>query len=97
VPSIPDAIAHFKAGDFDLVLLGQSISFENKERLTFLIRASGSMTPVVSISSSSNQGDPFADATLKNDPGAMLTGMGQLLAEKARLRALPTTAWSNPT
>jgi hypothetical protein len=32
--SIREAIAHFKTGDFDLVLSGQSISFENKERLS---------------------------------------------------------------
>jgi len=49
VGTIKEAIDHFKAGDFDLVLLGNSISLENKERLTFLIRSSGSRTPVVCI------------------------------------------------
>jgi hypothetical protein len=93
--SIREAIGHFKSGDFDLVLLGDSISFENKERLTFLIRASGSLTPIVSISSASDDCDPFADATLKNDSSVLLAGMGQLLAEKARLRASPAIAYSN--
>jgi len=37
--SIKEAIKHFKAGDFDLVLLGNSIPEESRERLTYLIRA----------------------------------------------------------
>ena len=49
VATIKKAIDHFKAGDFDLVLLGNSISLESKERLTFLIRSFGSHTPVVCI------------------------------------------------
>jgi len=35
----------FKVGDFDLVLLGSSIPAEHKERLTGLVRTSGSRTP----------------------------------------------------
>lgn len=33
--SCREAIGHFRAGDFDLVMLGHSISMEDKERLTF--------------------------------------------------------------
>jgi DNA-binding response OmpR family regulator len=80
--SIRDAIDHFKAGDFDLVLLGHSIPVESKERLTYLIRASGSTTPVVSISNSGEVCDTFADATLRNDPRELLTGIKELLARK---------------
>jgi CheY-like chemotaxis protein len=83
--SIPDAIHHFKAGDFDLVLLDHSISVESKERLTFLIRASGSRTPVVSMVSSSGNFDSFGDKTLKNDSIAVLAGMGELLAKRAEM------------
>jgi DNA-binding response OmpR family regulator len=84
--SIREAIGHFKAGDFDLVLLGDSISIEDRERLSFLIRASGSLTPIVCVAKSSGACDSFADATLKNDASELLIGMGALLANKARMR-----------
>jgi len=61
--SIKEAIKHFKAGDFDLVLLGNSIPEESRERLTYLIRATGSHVPVVCIAGSSGHHDSFADAT----------------------------------
>jgi hypothetical protein len=85
VGSIREAIDHFQAGDFDLVLLGDSISNDIKERMTFLIRASGSKTPVVSIADVSGTDDWFADMTLRNDSSALLKGMGELLAEKAAM------------
>jgi hypothetical protein len=88
--TVREAIDQFQAGDFDLVLLSDSISKENKERLTSLIRASGSRTPVVSIGNVPGDFDSFADATLKNDSGALLTGMGELLAEQAKVRRAPT-------
>ena len=45
--SIKDAIAHFTYGDFDLILLGRFLPAESREKLTFLIRASGSRIPVI--------------------------------------------------
>jgi DNA-binding MurR/RpiR family transcriptional regulator len=81
--SVSEAIDQFRAGDFDLVLLGYSISAENKEILTSLIRASGSRTPVVSIVDSSNQCDCFADATLRSDPDGLLIDMGESFANRA--------------
>jgi DNA-binding response OmpR family regulator len=65
--SVREAIHNFMTGDFDLVLIGDSFSVESKERLTHLIRASGSRTPVVSIAKSSGDRDLLADATIKND------------------------------
>jgi hypothetical protein len=41
--SVKEAINQFKAGDFDLVLLGQSIPADSRERLTSQIRATGSL------------------------------------------------------
>ena len=95
--SIPEAIDHFRSGDFDLVLLGDSISVKNKETLTSLIRGSGSQTPVVSVASSSDASDSFADATLKNDASALLTGMGEVLANKSKMRAGQTMLYGNLT
>jgi hypothetical protein len=82
--SIQEAIDDFKAGDFDLVLLGDSISLENKKRLAFLIRASGSHTPVIGIADPSASSESFVDATLNNDPGALLAGMSELIAARAK-------------
>jgi len=93
--SIPEAIDQFRAGDFDLVLLGDSISLENKEKLTSMIRGSGAQTPVVSVASSSDASDSFADATLKNDASALLTGMAEVLANKSKMRACQTMMYGN--
>ncbi len=87
--TIREAIDHFKAGDFDLVLLGESISRENKERLTFLIRASGSRTPVASIANAPGDFDSFADATLKGDSDTLLDGISKLLIASAPARPVP--------
>ena len=87
--SIRDAIEQFKVGDFDLVLLGHSISAEQKERLTSLIRASGSRTPVVCIPNSSGDCNSFVDETLQDDASALLTGMEEILAKPQRARAIP--------
>jgi DNA-binding NtrC family response regulator len=87
VTSIREAIKHFKAGDFDLVLLGQSISPEDKERLTYLIRTSGAQTPVVCIADPSGVSFSFADATLANEGNILCAGMGELLAKRANMRA----------
>jgi hypothetical protein len=93
--TLRDAFDHFRAADFDLVLLGDSLSVENKERLTFLIRSSGSCTPVVSIANPSGACDSFADATIRNDSNALLQGMGELLAEASRLRSRQTVLSGN--
>jgi hypothetical protein len=82
--TVREAFDHFRLGDFDLVLLGQSLSVESKERLTFLIRGSSTRTPVVSIAASSGDCDSFATATVKNDAGALLQCMRELLAEEPR-------------
>jgi DNA-binding NtrC family response regulator len=85
--SIKEAITYFKNADFDMVLLGQSINHEDKERLTFLIRSAGSQAPVVCIADSSGSSASFADATLKDESGTLLAGMKELLANKAKSRA----------
>jgi len=86
--SLREAIGHFRDGDFDLVLLGNSISVENRERLTFLIRASGAQTPVVLMESRSADLDSLADATLKNDSSEILTGLGELMGKTQKLGAM---------
>ena len=93
--SIGEAIDLFNDGDFDLVLLGHYISIENRERLTSLIRASGSQTPVASIWNFSRDSDWFADSTLKNDSSTQLTWLRELFAEKAKMRVVPAILHGN--
>ena len=81
VITMREAFEHFRTGDFDLVLLGHSLPFESKERLTYLIRKSGSHTPIVSIAQASSHCDSFASATIPNDANLLLQGMRELLAE----------------
>ena len=88
--SVREAIDHFQARDFDLVLLGRSISSESKGRLSFLIHASGSQTPVVSIANIAGDVDLFADFTFPDNSNAMLAGMVELLAERERMRQTST-------
>lgn len=78
--SIREGIAQFHEGDFDLVLLSHSIPAESRERLAFLIRASGSRIPVVCVTDSSNGCDSFADATIQDGPDNLLQGIEDLLA-----------------
>jgi hypothetical protein len=89
--SIGEAIDLFNGGDFDLVVLGDSISIDSRERLTRLIRASGSQTPVVFIGNPSRDSDWFADSTLKSESNSLLKGLRGLLAEKAKMPGAPTT------
>lgn len=89
--SIREAIGHFRDGDFDLVLLGNSISVENRERLTFLIRAIGAQTPVILMKNRSADLDSLADATLENDSSEILTGLGELLGRRQKRGAADGT------
>lgn len=87
--SIKGAIEHFQVGDFDLVLLGDSIPAEARERLTLLIRATAADVPVACIAGSPGHHDSFADATIEQDSTDLLTGMRELLRSKARMRTAP--------
>jgi hypothetical protein len=88
--SIRAAIEQFNVGDFDLVLLGRSMTMEHKERLTLLIRASGSRTPVVCIASDADGCVTFADGPLQNDSSALLAGIQKLLAKQPGKSGAPT-------
>lgn len=85
--SIREAISQLRYGDFDLVLLGHAIPADSRERLTFLIRAITSRTPVVCITDSASHRDSFADATIRNDPAGLLQGIEELMSERAKLLA----------
>jgi len=81
--SMRDAIDHIRYGDFDLVLIGDSVRPADRERLAFLIRALGSRVPVVYVTDSSSDCADFADATARSEPNPLLQCIGKLLAAQA--------------
>jgi DNA-binding NtrC family response regulator len=87
VGSISEAIIHIRDGDFDLVLIGYSISAVSRERLAFLIRASHARTPVVCVADSSSECDSFADATIRSEPVKLLEDIGEIMAKRAKTAA----------
>lgn len=88
--SIREAIEWFRVGDFDLVLLGGSIPAESRERLTFLIRASGSSAPVISVKSSSINCDSFADTAIDSGAGIVVRRIAEVLARNVPMAVVKT-------
>ena len=89
--SLEEAIGRFRDGDFDLVLLGHSIPADSREKLTRLIRATGSRRPVVEVVDSSAACEKFAEVTSKIQPVKLMEGVGAILANRARTpAAIPT-------
>ena len=84
VGSIREAIVHLREGDFDLVLLGRSIPSDSKERLTFLIRASGSRVPVVCLVDYSCGNDNFEDPAINDESIKILDGIKEMVANRAK-------------
>ena len=87
--SVGEAINLFNDGDFDLVVLGDSVSIENRQRLTSMIRASGSQTPMACIGDSSAAHKSLSDARLKNASSTLVAGLRELLAQKAMTAVAP--------
>ncbi len=85
--SIKEAVDRFQAGDFDLVLLCQSIPTKDKNHLISWIRASGSRVPVVSVTSQFSQEDAPAGVTVGSDPAALLWGVREILINTANPNA----------
>jgi CheY-like chemotaxis protein len=81
--SIKEAVDRFQAGDFDLVLLCQSVPAKERDRLTCWIRASGSRIPVVFASGKLRPGDAFSAGTADGDPAALLVRIREALIKTA--------------
>jgi CheY-like chemotaxis protein len=96
--SITEAVERFRDGDFDLVILCHSVPTQERGRFTRLIRASGSRTPIVSISERSSQCDAFADATLEDYPSKFLRGIEEVLEKVVKTTAtLPPALKAKPS
>jgi DNA-binding response OmpR family regulator len=79
--SVKEAADRFQSGDFDLVLLCHSVARKDRERLSSLIRASGSLTPIVSIAGNLGECDAFATATLEDGPSNFLARIRDVLVK----------------
>jgi CheY-like chemotaxis protein len=85
--TVKGAADRFQSGDFDLVLLCHSVPRKDRGRLTSLIRASGSRTPIVSIAGNLGECDAFANATLEDGPNNFLAGIRDVLAKAEKAPA----------
>lgn len=86
--SIKEAFHLFRDGDFDLMILCNTLPVRDRERLTCLIRASGSRIPIASISSTPWERRVFPDATVNENPVELAAGIRRLLAKRFELAAM---------
>ncbi len=77
--SIKEAVGQFQVGDFDLVLLCQTIPARERDGLTWWIRATSPGTPVVSVSGQLFSDDVVAGVTVGSSPSALLWGIQEVL------------------
>ena len=87
--SVKEAVGQFQVGDFDLVLLCQTIPAKERDGLTWWMRASRPGTPVVSVSGKPFSDDVVAGVTVGSEPSALLWGIREVLinAKKRTERA----------
>lgn len=85
--SLEEAACLFQAGDFGLILLCHSVPAADRERLTTLIRSSGSRIPIISIAGSLGECDAFANATLEDGPNKFVAGIREVLVKTAKTPA----------
>jgi DNA-binding NtrC family response regulator len=82
--SVNAAIDEFREGDFDLVLIGQSIEAERRERLTSMIRDTGSQVPVVCVAEPSSYFNTLAVAAAESGQRYMMQSIGDLVANRKK-------------
>jgi CheY-like chemotaxis protein len=89
--SLKQAIDHCLTRDFDVVIMCHSVSSKDRDCLTCWIRASGSLTRVVSVSKNRGQGDDFADANVEHEPEKFLRGIRDVLIHAVRISSETTS------
>ena len=91
--SIKEAFRMFQDEDFDLMILGEALPQQDRERLTYLIRASGSRIPIVSLATIPWEQGVFPDAIFQEDPAGLAASIRRLLGKQFDL----TTVGSSST
>jgi len=80
--SLNKSIVYFLEGDFDLILLCHSIPVAGRERVARLMREHAPRTPIVTVVSYLGENDPFADASIENDPERMVAALREFLQRR---------------
>lgn len=84
--TLQQTIRQFRSGDFDVVVLCHSVDLEERTRLISLIRASGSLIPVISVAAFADgqyQG-PSSWITIESNPKKLLRGIEKVLDRAAQ-------------
>ena len=74
-----ELISQFFSGDFDLVILCHTIPFEEKQKISSLIRGHSPSTSILALSDILGQFWSFVDETVANDPVALLAAIPELI------------------
>jgi DNA-binding NtrC family response regulator len=82
--SIGAAMEQFQEGDYDLVLIGKSIPAESRERLTMMIRATGSSVPVVCLADSPSYLDALESVAAQTGARGVLRNIADLVANQKK-------------
>jgi CheY-like chemotaxis protein len=90
--SIKGAFHLFQEGDFDLMVMCNTIPARDRERLTCLIRVSGSRIPIASISSTKTEKMVFPEATVEENSVEFLAGIKRLMAKRFELASIGSLA-----
>ena len=80
--SIEEAVDHFRAGYFDIVILCHSVPLRDRELLTKAIHSHSPKTPVVVVAARLGAIDSFADAMVENEPATLLQQIPKLLCKE---------------
>ena len=76
--SVAESIGLFPTSDFDLLLLCHSMSIEDRDRLTSLIRADDSHIPIYTVEANSNPTQcGISDGLLSSDPETLIEQIEQ--------------------
>ncbi len=93
--SVKEAVDRFQAGDFDLVLLCQTLPAKERDGLTWWMRASSPGTPVVTVSGRLFSDDVVAGVMVGSEPGALLWGIREVLINAKNRAARAATPLDN--
>ena len=91
--TIVEAIHQFRDGDFDAVLLGNSLSPKSRERIISLIRSSGSTIPVLCITKPSGNCETCEFAA-SVEPTALMQRIRELLGTSPKKPVVSVVAAS---
>jgi len=94
--SVREAVERFQQGDFNLILVCQSIPASEKVRFSQWIRTTGSRVPVVFVSGIFFKDEEFAGLRVDSEPGALLWGIREVLINAGLSAARPSTAQGEP-